>query len=53
MLSAITGASFATTPLTRPIPRNTPMISAPFPTGTTTVSGGPPSCRRISLPMAS
>ena len=52
MLSAITGASFATTPVTRPTPRATPMISAPFPIGTITVSGGRPSWRRISSPIA-
>ncbi len=52
-LSAITGASFATTPLTRPTPRCTPMMSAPLPTGTITVAGGRPSCRRISSPIAS
>ena len=52
-LSAITGASFATTPSTGPTPRATPMMSAPFPTGTITRAGGRPSCSEISRPIAS
>ena len=48
-LQAITGASFATTPMAPPpTPRATPIRSAPFPTGTTVRAGRSPKPLRRS-----